>query len=133
RISPIDDFALASRLSYFLWSAMPDDELFRQAERGTLHRNLEPQVKRMLSDPKATALVENFAGQWLQLRNLDPVMPDAKLSPDLTCQARQGGPGKHPRNTAATAAAQCAGIEGRQAICAQRDVASAHGATSRQS
>jgi len=89
RISPIDDFALASRLSYFLWSAMPDDELFRQAERGTLHRNLEAQVKRMLSDPKANALVENFAGQWLQLRNLDLVMPDAKLFPDFDDDLRK--------------------------------------------
>jgi hypothetical protein len=83
RIHPIDDFALASRLSYFLWSSMPDDELFRQAERGTLRRNLESQVKRMLRDPKAGALVENFAGQWLQLRNLDLVMPDAKQFPDF--------------------------------------------------
>ena len=83
RIYPIDDFALASRLSYFLWSSMPDYELFQQAERGTLHRNLESQVKRMLSDPRANALVENFTGQWLQLRNLDLVMPDAKQFPDF--------------------------------------------------
>jgi len=80
-IHPIDDFALASRLSYFLWSSMPDEELFRHAERGTLRRNLESQVKRMLRDPKAGALVANFAGQWLQLRNLDLVMPDAKQFP----------------------------------------------------
>jgi hypothetical protein len=83
RIQPIDEFALASRLSYYLWSSMPDDELFRQAERGTLRRNLEAQVKRMLRDPKAGALVENFAGQWLQLRNLDLVLPDAKQFPDF--------------------------------------------------
>jgi hypothetical protein len=83
RLHPIDDFALASRLSYFLWSSMPDDELFRQAERGRLRRNLESQVRRMLRDPKASAFVENFAGQWLQLRNLDLVTPDAKQFPDF--------------------------------------------------
>jgi hypothetical protein len=89
RIQPIDDFALAARMSYFLWSSMPDDELFHQAERGSLHRNLERQIKRMLTDPKASAFVENFVGQWLQLRNLDLVMPDAKLFPDFDEDLRQ--------------------------------------------
>jgi hypothetical protein len=60
---------------------MPDRELFAQAERGTLRRNLESQVHRMLKDHKALALVNNFAGQWLQLRNLDLVTPDNKLFP----------------------------------------------------
>src|SRR5204863_2660391 len=70
RIHPVDEYALASRLSYFLWSSMPDDELFTLAERGALRRNLEKQVKRMLKDSKSSAFVENFPGQWLQLRNL---------------------------------------------------------------
>ncbi|MBI2823799.1 MAG: DUF1592 domain-containing protein [Planctomycetia bacterium] len=75
---PIDDFQLASRLSYFLWSSMPDDELTRLADEGALAKgdNLAAQVKRMLADEKAAALVENFAGQWLQIRNLDIAAPD---------------------------------------------------------
>jgi hypothetical protein len=74
----VNEHALASRLSYFLWSTMPDEELFKQAERGTLRKNLEPQVRRMLKDAKARALVDNFAGQWLQLRNLATMTPDPK-------------------------------------------------------
>ncbi|MCW5550663.1 MAG: DUF1592 domain-containing protein [Verrucomicrobiae bacterium] len=88
-IHPIDEYALASRLSYFLWSSMPDDELFRHAERRTLRRNLEAQVKRMLKDARATALTENFAGQWLQLRNLALVAPDAKQFPDFNDELRR--------------------------------------------
>jgi len=80
-VRPVDDYALASRLSYFLWSSMPDGELFNQAAHRTLRRNLEAQVRRMLKDPKAHALVENFAGQWLQLRNLKLVSPDTKRFP----------------------------------------------------
>jgi mono/diheme cytochrome c family protein len=81
----IGDYELASRLSYFLWSSMPDDELFRLAAQGTLHEpgTLEAQARRMLKDPKARALVENFAGQWLQLRNLKGVSPDPGLFPDF--------------------------------------------------
>ncbi len=75
-VYPIDEFALASRLSYFLWSSMPDEELFRLAGQGRLRANLEGEVRRMLADPKAVALVENFAAQWLQIRNLDVVAPD---------------------------------------------------------
>ncbi|MDQ3621966.1 MAG: DUF1592 domain-containing protein, partial [Verrucomicrobiota bacterium] len=78
----INEWALASRLSYFLWSTMPDDTLFAEAERGTLRKNLDAQVRRMLKDPKAGALVENFAGQWLQIRNLKLVQPDAKTFPE---------------------------------------------------
>ncbi|MFO0953175.1 MAG: DUF1592 domain-containing protein [Isosphaeraceae bacterium] len=81
---PINDFELASRLSYFLWSSMPDDELFqlarRQAPRG---ETLEKQVRRMLRDPKASALVENFAGQWLQIRNLKTINPDRGTYPNF--------------------------------------------------
>ncbi len=79
---PIDEWALASRLSYFLWSTMPDAELFAQAAAGTLHKNLDAQVKRMLADPKSSALIDNFADQWLQTRNLAQVQPDAKTFPD---------------------------------------------------
>ena len=78
-VHPINEYALAARLSYFLWSSMPDDELFQLAEKKTLRKNLDLQVKRMLLDPKARALVDNFAAQWLQLRNLTQVSPDPKL------------------------------------------------------
>lgn len=73
----INEHALASRLSYFLWSSMPDDELFNQARRGTLRKNLETQVRRMLASPKASALTDNFAGQWLQTRSLSVMTPDS--------------------------------------------------------
>ena len=72
----IDEYALATRLSYFLWSSMPDAELFNLAWKGELRKNLNKQVYRMLEDPKSEALANNFAGQWLELRNLDDVMPD---------------------------------------------------------
>jgi len=81
-VHPINEFALASRLSYFLWSSMPDDELFSLAGKGELRKNLDRQVRRMLKDPKSRALVDNFAGQWLQLRNLRIATPDAKTFPD---------------------------------------------------
>ena len=80
---PADDFDLASRLSYFLWSSMPDEQLFRLASQGTLRRaeNLRAQVLRMLRDRKARALAENFASQWLQTRKLDEFTPDRNLFP----------------------------------------------------
>ena len=81
-VHQINEWALASRLSYFLWSTMPDDELFGYAQHGTLRKNLEAQVQRMLKDKKAEALVENFAGQWLQIRNLQQVQPDRQTFPD---------------------------------------------------
>ncbi len=80
-IHPIDEFALASRLSYFLWSSMPDEELLQLARRGKLRKNLDAQISRMLSDRKSRALVENFAGQWLQIRNMDLVRPDHEKFP----------------------------------------------------
>jgi hypothetical protein len=82
-VRTISDYEFATRLSYFLWSSMPDEELFRLAEKGELRRPavLEAQVKRMLKDPKAKALSENFAGQWLQLRNLKTLSPDKNLFP----------------------------------------------------
>ncbi|MCW3051801.1 MAG: hypothetical protein JWN14_971 [Chthonomonadales bacterium] len=73
----IDEYALASRLSYFLWSSMPDDELFRLAGQGQLRKNLDAQVQRMLHDPRSEALTRNFSGQWLQTRDIEKVPIDA--------------------------------------------------------
>lgn len=77
-VRPLTDHELASRLSYFLWSTMPDAELNTIADKGELRKPgvLKSQVERMLKDAKSTALVENFAGQWLQLRNLRTLSPD---------------------------------------------------------
>ncbi len=72
----VSEFELASRLSFFLWSSIPDDELLKTAEQGRLRATLPAQVRRMLADPKSRALVDNFAGQWLQLRNLPNWRPD---------------------------------------------------------
>ncbi len=80
-IREIDEYALASRLSYFLWSSMPDDELFKLAEAKKLRKSLDAQIARMMQDPKARALTDNFAGQWLQLRNLDFIEPDREKFP----------------------------------------------------
>jgi hypothetical protein len=79
RIAPIDGYALASRLSYFLWSTMPDEELFKLAERGELRRELGPQLARMLKDPKSQAFVRNFTGQWLQARDIEFVPINARV------------------------------------------------------
>ena len=81
----ISDLELASRLSFFLWSSIPDDELLAVAGEGTLRvpEVLEAQVRRMLASPKADALARNFAGQWLQLRNLQSVIPDPVAFPDF--------------------------------------------------
>ncbi len=80
----IADVELASRLSYFLWSSMPDDELLGLAEAGKLHQAavLDGQVKRMLADRRAAAFAANFAGQWLEIRNLDVVKPDPEKFPE---------------------------------------------------
>jgi mono/diheme cytochrome c family protein len=76
--SPISQYERASRLSYFLWSSMPDEELLRLAAQGKLRSAgvVDAQVRRMLKDPKAEALVDNFAGQWLEIRNIEVVKPD---------------------------------------------------------
>ncbi|MBI3856885.1 MAG: DUF1592 domain-containing protein [Planctomycetes bacterium] len=79
----LDEFALASRLSYFLWSSMPDDELLALAEAKKLTPALREQVERMLRSPKAAAFTKNFAGQWLSLRNIDATMPDYALYPEF--------------------------------------------------
>lgn len=80
----IDDFELASRLSYFLWSSMPDDELLDAAAAGRLHdpQRLEQEVRRMLADPRARALVDDFAGQWLGIRGIPDLLKDAHRFPD---------------------------------------------------
>ena len=82
---PPNDFDLATRLSYFLWSSMPDEQLFRVAYEGTLRRPeiLRAQVLRMLRDRKGRSLAENFAPQWLQLRKLEKFTPDPILFPDF--------------------------------------------------
>ena len=81
----ISDLELASRLSFFLWSTIPDSALFEAASQGKLKdpAALEQQVKRMLADPRADAVVENFAAQWLQLRNLRGLVPDPDIFPDF--------------------------------------------------
>jgi hypothetical protein len=82
--APITDVELASRLSYLLWSSMPDDELLKLGETNQLHQPavLDAQVKRMIADPKSDAFAENFAGQWLETRSLDAVKRDAKKFPE---------------------------------------------------
>lgn len=80
----LDDFALASRLSYFLWSSLPDEELLALAEQKKLHNEdvLRIQIERMLASPKAAAFTENFVGQWLGLRDIDFTEPDRRLYPE---------------------------------------------------
>lgn len=85
----LNEHELASRLSFFLWSSMPDDRLFDLAGKGQLRRNLESEVRRMLKDPKANAFVANFAGQWLQLRNLRTIAPDPTAFPLFTDKLRE--------------------------------------------
>ncbi len=77
--SLVDEHALASRLSYFLWSTMPDEELFRVAERRQLRKNLSAQVKRMLADRRSQAFIDNFTGQWLQTRDVDGIDINARV------------------------------------------------------
>lgn len=79
----IDEFSLAARLSYFLWSSTPDDVLLDLAEKGSLRTEFAGQVKRMLADPRARALTGQFAGQWLQLRDLDTLAPDPRQFPNF--------------------------------------------------
>ncbi|MCA9123721.1 MAG: DUF1592 domain-containing protein [Planctomycetaceae bacterium] len=87
----IDDFALASRLSFFLWSSLPDAELLALAERGELGRPdvLREQVERMLADPKSQRFVESFTGQWLRLDDIDFTVPDQSLYPEYDQLLRQ--------------------------------------------
>jgi len=87
----ISDIELATRLSFFLWSSIPDDELLALAERGALGDAsvLEAQVRRMLADPRSQALVKNFSGQWLYLRNIAGIQPDSTAFPNFDENLRQ--------------------------------------------
>ena len=87
----ISDLDLASRLSFFLWSSIPDEELLDAASRGQLAKPavLDAQIRRMLADPRARALVDNFAGQWLHIRNLRSTTPDKNDFPDFDDNLRQ--------------------------------------------
>src|SRR5262245_4532766 len=87
----ITDVELASRLSFFLWSSIPDDELLNLASAGRLRepRGLEAQVRGMIADERADSLMTQFTGQWLQLRNLDKVTPDLLMFPDFDDNVRQ--------------------------------------------
>jgi hypothetical protein len=90
-IHPVGEYELASRLSYFLWSSTPDEQLLKLADEHRLSTPevLHAQVKRMLEDPKADALVDNFAGQWLELRNLDSIHPDPDEFPEFNESLRK--------------------------------------------
>lgn len=87
-IRRLNEYELASRLAFFIWSSGPDDRLLDLAAKGVLRKQLKAEVHRMLADPKAEALVRNFSGQWLQLRNLDIVRPDKSLFPTYTHKLR---------------------------------------------
>ena len=85
---PVSEFALASRLSYFLWGSMPDDELFQLAYAKKLSANLEAQTRRLLKDPRSSYLTEGFGLQWLQLRQLSTVSPDPAMFPGFNDAVR---------------------------------------------
>ena len=89
-IAPVSDRELASRLSFFLWSSVPDQELVKLAEQGRLRNKavLERQVTRMLADPRSKALTDNFAGQWLYLRSLDYHFPNQEMFKDFDIRLR---------------------------------------------
>src|SRR5690606_7803808 len=87
----VSDLELATRLSFFLWSSLPDDTLLDLATAGRLSEPdvLRGEVNRMLADPRAYALAENFAGQWLYLRNLETIRPNTDAYPDFDNNLRQ--------------------------------------------
>lgn len=86
---PLDEYQLASRLSYFLWSTMPDEELLALAKKNELSKNMDAQVRRMLKDPRSVALVNNFGLQWLQIQRLATFAPDATLFPGFDERLRK--------------------------------------------
>ena len=92
RLAQVNDFDLASRLSFFLWSSIPDDELLTLAEQKKLNdpATLQNQVQRLLDDPRSQAFVSNFGGQWLYLRNLETATPDADAFPNFDERLRRG-------------------------------------------
>src|SRR5439155_1357630 len=127
---------LASRLSFFLWSTVPDDELINVAASGQLHEPamFERQVRRMLVDPKSKALVDNFAAQWLFLRNLQSFIPDSDEFPNWDDNLRQAAAFPAGRSAAAQGnrrrrqAAVIAGADGTAPrIAGVRDLPSRHG------
>ena len=81
---PIDEYSLASRLSYYLWSSAPDAFLLRSAQNSTIRSNLDTHIRQMLANPKARAFTEGFAGQWLQLQDMSRVAPDPEAFPEFT-------------------------------------------------
>lgn len=87
-ISPLTELALASRLSYFLWSSTPDQALLTKAKNNQLRATLTQEIDRMLDDSKAENFITNFSGQWLQLRDLDIISPDSKLFPKWNIELR---------------------------------------------
>jgi hypothetical protein len=91
-VHPVNPIELASRLSFFLWSSIPDDALLNSAIRGDLSKPavLDATIKRMLADPRGARFVSNFAGQWLQLRNLKNARPNSAIFPDFDDNLRQG-------------------------------------------
>jgi hypothetical protein len=86
---PVDEFTLAARLSYFLWGSTPDDELLQLAQKGELRKHLDAQIARMIGDWKGWAMTENFAGQWLQLRDVDLVAPSTRRYPEFNGKLAQ--------------------------------------------
>ncbi len=92
RAYPVSDVELASRISFFLWSSIPDEELLSLASQGRLRDPaiLDGQIRRMLADPRSRGLVDNFAGQWLYLRNLEQVSPDPRVFPEFDDNLREG-------------------------------------------
>jgi hypothetical protein len=102
----VDEYALASRLSYFLWSTMPDEELTELARKGELRKNLPAQLKRMLASDRSEQLVQNFVGQWLQVRDVDGISIDAR-----TVLARDKGEDKEMAKQQEERKAQFARIE----------------------
>ncbi|MDA1014605.1 MAG: DUF1592 domain-containing protein [Planctomycetota bacterium] len=89
QVRTLDEFQLASRLSYFLWSTMPDDTLLDLAEKKQLTANLDTQVRRMLADPRASSLVQNFVMQWLQVKRIEFISPDGQLFPTFNVKLRE--------------------------------------------
>ncbi len=102
-VSDVDEYALASRLSYFLWSTMPDDELIALAGKGELRKNQAAQVRRMLADPRSEKMVQNFSGQWLQTRDVEGIAINARA-----VLARDDGTEKQARQQQAEFRAQLA-------------------------
>ena len=129
----VDEYALASRLSYFLWSSMPDEELFRLADAGKLRKNLSAQLARMLADPRADALEKNFVGQWLQARDIETVPIEApsvlareqKIDPQLETTRQRFRELRNKPEATLTAAEKAELANLRATLHARRQLASA--------